>query len=84
MGASGSVYGLFGVLIALLMDKDSLTVSTGRSLVLMQVAVFASLGLLMGWVGFVDNAAHLGGLACGLVLGAMLRPIFAPRFIECA
>jgi len=81
IGASGAIFGLFGVLIALLAEKNSLTVFTERSAILIQFAMLATLGLLTGLMGFVDNADHIGGFVCGLCIGLMLRPKYAARII---
>jgi rhomboid protease GluP len=71
-GASGAIFGLAGGLIAVLylgklpIAKDALK-PTLRSLVM-----FAAYNLFFGLVPGIDNAAHLGGLAAGLGLGAIL------------
>jgi rhomboid protease GluP len=71
-GASGAIFGLAGGLIAVLylgklpIAKDALK-PTLRSLVM-----FAAYNLFFGLVPGIDNAAHLGGLAAGLGLGAVL------------
>ena len=71
-GASGAIFGLAGGLIAVLylgklpMAKAALK-PTLRSLVM-----FAAYNLFFGLVPGIDNAAHLGGLAAGLGLGAVL------------
>jgi rhomboid protease GluP len=71
-GASGAIFGLAGGLIAVLylghlpFAKEALK-PTLRSLVM-----FAAYNLFFGLVPGIDNAAHLGGLAAGLGLGAVL------------
>ena len=71
-GASGAIFGLAGGLIAVLylgklpMAKEALR-PTLKSLVM-----FAAYNLFFGLVPGIDNAAHLGGLAAGLALGAVL------------
>jgi membrane associated rhomboid family serine protease len=71
-GASGAIFGLAGGLIAVLylgklpMAKEALK-PTLRSLVM-----FAAYNLFFGLVPGIDNAAHLGGLAAGLAIGALL------------
>ena len=71
-GASGAIFGLAGGLIAVLylgklpMAKEALK-PTLKSLV-----TFAAYNLFFGLVPGIDNAAHLGGLAAGLALGAIL------------
>ncbi len=71
-GASGAIFGLAGGLIAVLylgklpMAKEALK-PTLKSLI-----TFAAYNLFFGLVPGIDNAAHLGGLAAGLCLGAVL------------
>jgi membrane associated rhomboid family serine protease/Flp pilus assembly protein TadD len=71
-GASGALMGILGVLLSVLtfarlpVPKDVLR-STTRSLV--QGAV---LTLAIGLLPRIDNAAHVGGLICGLAVGFLL------------
>jgi membrane associated rhomboid family serine protease len=71
-GASGAIFGLAGGLIAVLylgklpMAKEALK-PTLKSLI-----TFAAYNLFFGLVPGIDNAAHLGGLAAGLGIGALL------------
>lgn len=74
VGASGAIFGLFGVLLTLLVIKDF-----GRTLIkdrlLINIAIFVGLNLFIGSFAIgIDNAAHLGGLLSGIVLGALLFP----------
>ena len=86
-GASGAVFGLAGVLIVLLKSpllpvpqaelrglRKSVMTFAGINLVI-------GLGTLMpGSVVRIDNMAHVGGFACGLLLATPLVPrIGAPR-----
>jgi tetratricopeptide (TPR) repeat protein len=71
-GASGAIMGILGVMLSVLkfahlpLPKDVLR-STTRSLV--QGAV---LTLVIGVIPGIDNAAHIGGLGCGLLIGLLL------------
>jgi membrane associated rhomboid family serine protease len=70
LGASGAIFGLYGVLLVLLFVKDF-----GRALtkdpLLMNVAIFIGVNLLIGSLAIgIDNAAHVGGLLSGILLGA--------------
>jgi len=71
-GASGAIFGLAGGLIAVLylgklpIAKDALK-PTLKSLIM-----FAAYNLFFGLAPGIDNSAHLGGLAAGLGLGAVL------------
>ena len=71
VGASGSVYGVMGALFVLIV-KGRKKLRTGSSL--MARAAFAVFYAV--YAGFktpyTDNAAHLGGLAFGVLLGVIL------------
>lgn len=71
-GASGAIIGILGALVSVLKFArlplpEAALRSTIRSLV--QGAV---LTLLIGVIGPIDNAAHTGGLICGLLIGFSL------------
>jgi rhomboid protease GluP len=76
-GASGAIFGLAGALIAVLylgklpISKDALK-PTLKSLI-----SFAAYNLFFGLVPGIDNSAHLGGLAMGLGLGAVLAKSYS-------
>ena len=86
VGASGAVFGLIGVAIALgLRYKDRLPRRLGRILGL-RLLPFVGIDVLLGFFVFphfnynVNNAAHLGGLFTGFVGGMVLAPeIFSYR-----
>lgn len=79
VGASGAILGLWGVLIALAVLKDPRAANVGRKALLVNGLTFAGLTIFMGSVTpGIDNAAHIGGLITGFLLGAMLR-ILAQR-----
>ncbi|HSD60924.1 MAG TPA: rhomboid family intramembrane serine protease, partial [Burkholderiales bacterium] len=80
IGASGAVFGVLGALGAFLAVQKH---SVPRRVVLglrASVLTFMGYALLIGFlVPGIDNAAHLGGMAAGFVLGAILaRPLTAP------
>jgi rhomboid protease GluP len=80
VGASGAVFGVLGALGAFLAVQKH---SVPRQVVLgLRASVLSFMGyaLLIGvLVPGIDNAAHLGGVAAGFVLGATLaRPLTAP------
>jgi rhomboid protease GluP len=76
-GASGAIFGIAGALITTLyygkhnLPKESVTRLLGY------VVRFSLLNLLFGLRGHVDNAAHLGGLVTGLLIGLFLARTFA-------
>jgi rhomboid protease GluP len=69
VGASGSIFGLFGVLLTLLVLRDE-RIAQMKSFILVNVLIFVGLNLLLGSISTgIDNAAHLGGLTTGVLLG---------------
>ncbi len=79
-GASGAIFGLMGSLIAfLLRHRENLT-PQAKSL-LTQLLFWAGLNVFLGFsVPGIDNAAHLGGCAAGMLLSLTLsrRPRQSP------
>jgi rhomboid protease GluP len=72
IGASGAIFGLFGVFIALMLTKVySKEVSNAF---FVTTLIFVLYNLFAGLAGGVDNSAHLGGLASGLIAGFILTP----------
>ena len=68
IGASGAVFGLDGVLLALVLfaGRRMENVTTGR------VVLMIAYSLYSGFTGNnIDNAAHLGGLLTGFLLGLL-------------
>jgi rhomboid protease GluP len=66
-GASGAVFGMYGVFLALLMTN--LIHKDVRRPLLNSIGVFVIYNLIYGMKGDVDNAAHIGGLLSGLLFG---------------
>ena len=78
VGASGAIMGLFGVLLAAgrihhPVDRQSRAMANQLILI---VVITLAFGFLSG--GAIDNAAHVGGLAAGLWLGALVPPTRVP------
>ncbi|MGB0175735.1 MAG: rhomboid family intramembrane serine protease [Owenweeksia sp.] len=71
VGASGAIFGLFGCVISLAFSKN-----TGVELKLSTfifIIPIASLGLFWGLTGGIDNAAHIGGLITGSLVGLIFN-----------
>jgi len=66
-GASGAIFGLFGVLTALL--TTNLIDATVRKSLMKNMATAITLNLLIGLYAGIDNSAHLGGLLTGAMGG---------------
>ena len=79
-GASGAIFGIAGALIASLYLGEFALPKATVSALLRSVLKFAGYNLVIGAVlGFVDNAAHIGGLLMGLLLGALLAKVAPSR-----
>ncbi|HEY1633062.1 MAG TPA: rhomboid family intramembrane serine protease [Rhizomicrobium sp.] len=73
VGASGAIMGLAGILLALFLLGDWRLMHAPRAIV-MNVILAVGLTLGQGFViAEVDNAAHIGGLVTGFVLGLVLH-----------
>jgi rhomboid protease GluP len=66
-GASGAIFGMYGVFLALL--STNLIPKKIRDGLLKSIAIFIGYNLLYGMKSGVDNSAHIGGLLSGLVIG---------------
>ena len=79
-GASGSIFGVFGGLLAVfLLHRKAIPPVLFRDLSKSTITVVAYNVLYGMSVSGIDNAAHLGGLASGFVLGLCLqRPLPSP------
>ena len=66
-GASGAIFGLYGVFIALLLTN--LIPKRVRTSLLQSMLVFLVLNILYGIKTDVDNSAHIGGALSGAVIG---------------
>ena len=72
VGASGAIFGLYGLLLVLLIGKKLVLDKSDRRAMLGLVLYLVFSNLLSGLTGNVDNAAHLGGLATGLLVAGPL------------
>jgi membrane associated rhomboid family serine protease len=82
VGASGAIFGLCGVLLAVSAVHRPILDRRGRA-IMSQIGALVVLNLIIGF-GFgalmdapIDNSAHIGGLLAGLWLGLVLPPIRA-------
>ena len=66
-GASGAIFGMFGVFLALL--STNLIPAQIRNRLLRTILIFVGYNLLNGLRGNIDNAAHIGGLVSGVAIG---------------
>ncbi len=79
VGASGAIFGLFGVLLAASRTHHPVLDRQGQ-MFLGQIGSLIVINLLFGFMlaGVVDNSAHVGGLIAGVWLGLMLVPGHVP------
>ncbi|MGA2020051.1 MAG: rhomboid family intramembrane serine protease [Candidatus Sulfotelmatobacter sp.] len=79
VGASGAIFGLAGALIAAFKLGEFSVPRSALSGTLRSLAMFVIYNLIFGQViGTTDNAAHVGGLVTGLILGALIA-LIAPQ-----
>lgn len=67
VGASGAIFGMYGVFLSML--TTSHIQKTMRKTMLRSILFFVVFNLFAGLQGNTDNAAHIGGLLSGLVIG---------------
>ncbi|HVF92099.1 MAG TPA: rhomboid family intramembrane serine protease [Blastocatellia bacterium] len=78
-GASGAIFGLFGVLAAFAFRYRGDVPDVIRNSIKKRVIPLIILNLTIGFsVAQIDNAAHIGGLTSGLLLGFLI-PYKRPR-----
>lgn len=71
-GASGAIFGMYGVFLALL-TTDYIE-KNARKALLTSIAIFVGYNLINGLKGGIDNAAHIGGLLGGIAIGYSFIP----------
>lgn len=78
VGASGAIFGLYGFFLALLFSN--LFRPEVRQAFLRGTLVFIAINLVLGFtMSMIDNAAHIGGLLSGAVLGIIWIPFLRRR-----
>src|SRR6202790_3288026 len=79
VGASGAIFGLAGALIAAFKLGEFSVPRAALSGTLRSLGAFVIYNLIFGAaIGTTDNAAHVGGLVTGLILGALIA-VLAPQ-----
>jgi len=71
-GASGAIFGMYGVFLAML--TTDLIEKTTRKALLASIGIFVGYNLIYGMKGGIDNAAHIGGLIGGIIIGYAFIP----------
>ena len=77
VGASGAVFGVFGALLAFTIRQRGSIPDAMLNRLRVSTSIFVTFSLCYGFAAAgVDNAAHLGGLAAGFLLGLIgARPL---------
>ncbi len=80
-GASGAIFGVFGALLAFFLRNRGGVPKSVLARQRTSIAIFIAYNLLNGArIGGIDNAAHLGGLCAGFLIGLLLaRPLDSGR-----
>jgi membrane associated rhomboid family serine protease len=73
VGASGAIFGLYGLFLALMFTK--VYPKEFSKALLVSILVFVGFNLLYGLTGGIDNAAHIGGLFSGFIIGLFISPL---------
>jgi len=78
-GASGAIFGVYGGLLAFMLDRRNQVPASIMNAQRLSAIMFILYSLISGMRHEgIDNAAHLGGLASGFVMGWLLaRPLDA-------
>lgn len=69
VGASGAIFGLYGIILAFTIFK--IYPNHMRRLTWALLGLYAGISLLFGLFGGIDNAAHIGGLISGFIIGVI-------------
>ncbi|MCP2025855.1 membrane associated rhomboid family serine protease [Flavobacterium sp. HSC-32F16] len=70
IGASGAIFGLYGIFLGLLLRK--VFPPDLSKVFLTTTLIFIAYNLIMGLAGGIDNSAHIGGLLSGFVFGIIM------------
>lgn len=80
VGASGAIFGLFGVLLALLLFKEFNVNDVSKKNLLSSVGFFIFYNIIYGFnKAGIDNAAHIGGLISGFIIGLLFYLIIKEK-----
>jgi membrane associated rhomboid family serine protease/Flp pilus assembly protein TadD len=80
VGASGAIFGIAGALVASFYLGEFSLPSAAIKGTLRSLVLFVGYNLFFGTVAHgIDNAAHIGGLVSGLILGALIARVAPSR-----
>jgi len=72
VGASGAIFGMYGLFVSML--TTTYIEKTARNTLLKSMLFFIVLNLVNGMKENIDNAAHVGGLVSGIIIGYIYYP----------
>jgi len=72
VGASGAIFGMYGLFFSML--TTTYIEKTARNTLLKSILFFIVLNLMNGMKENIDNAAHIGGLVSGVIIGYIYYP----------
>lgn len=75
-GASGAIFGMYGVFLAMLTTNH--IPKHQRRALLTSIVFFVGYNLMYGLKSGIDNAAHIGGLLSGMLIGYAFMPGLKP------
>jgi rhomboid protease GluP len=71
VGASGAIFGIFGLQLSFVIFK--IFPKYIHNFILSMLGIFGGISLLFGFISKgIDNAAHIGGLVIGFIIGIIL------------
>lgn len=70
IGASGAIFGVYGALLGLLLTRAMSKES--KKGILFILGIYVGISLISGISGGIDNAAHIGGLLSGAIIGLII------------
>jgi len=80
VGASGAIFGLYGFFLGTLLLK--VFPPDFSKAFLISTLIFIAFNLLMGITGGIDNAAHIGGLVSGFIVGLAMSKQLKQKLTE--
>ena len=77
IGASGAIFGIYGLFLSLLISKKYNVPEDSRQNLISSIVFFIGYNLFYGFTKKgIDNAAHIGGLISGFIIGFAYYPAF--------
>lgn len=79
VGASGAIFGILGAFIFSLLRSPQYRHQRWTKSLVSQIVFWIAVNIMIGLsVKFIDNAAHLGGLVAGLLIGLLPHRVTPP------